>query len=177
MIINLKEFESFPAKKTMIAEPGSIEIDFDSILDVKELTHKLDIHQSNDEYFCLGQIDAVVELECARCLKIFEARIDSKTDFIICAFDKFAKEKEIIDNEDYVYFEGGSHQADLTPIIQQALILGVSLQPLCDADCKGLCPGCGANLNNGNCRCQKDVIDPRWDELKKLSAHNNKEGL
>lgn len=177
MIINLKEFETFPAKKTLIAEPGTIEVASDSILAVKGLTHKLDIHKSNDEYFCLGQIEAVVELECARCLKKFESKIESKTDFIICAFDKFEKEKEVIDNEDYIYFDGGSNQADLTPIVQQSLILEVSIRPLCDENCKGLCPGCGTNLNNGDCRCEKDVVDPRWEGLKNLTAQNNKEGL
>lgn len=177
MIINLKEFDSFPAQKTFTAEPESIKVDFDGILSVKKLTHELNIHESDDEYFCLGHVSAIVELECARCLKQFDMEIDSETDFIICAIDKYDKENEIIDNEDYIYFEGGSHLADLTPIVQQALILGVSIQPLCDTECKGLCAGCGTNLNTGNCRCETDVIDPRWEGLKNLSAQNNKEGL
>lgn len=177
MIINLKEFEKFPAKKHIIAEPDSITVEYDGFLKVKELSHSLDIHQSSDEYFCIGRIEAVVLLECARCLNEFEMKIDTKTDFIICTIDKFEKEKEIIDNEDYVYFEGGSHQADLTPIVQQALILSMSIQPLCDNDCKGLCSGCGINLNNHSCQCKTEVIDPRWEGLKKLSEQNNKEGL
>ena len=27
------------------------------------------------------------------------------------------------------------------------------LVPLCDDDCKGICPDCGADLNEGPCSC------------------------
>ena len=45
------------------------------------------------------------------------------------------------------------------PLIVAALLLEVPLVPLCDDDCKGLCPQCGANLNEGPCGCSRDEAD------------------
>ena len=39
---------------------------------------------------------------------------------------------------------------------------------LCSEDCKGLCPKCGADLNLGDCGCDKEDIDPRWADLQKI---------
>lgn len=41
----------------------------------------------------------------------------------------------------------------MTPLIEQALLLELPLVPLCADDCKGICPRCGANLNEGPCSC------------------------
>ena len=52
-----------------------------------------------------------------------------------------------------------NRKIDLVPLIVAALLLEVPLVPLCDDDCKGLCPQCGANLNEGPCGCSRDEAD------------------
>jgi len=42
---------------------------------------------------------------------------------------------------------------NLGPDIREELILDYPLKPLCNPDCKGLCPRCGKNLNEGGCSC------------------------
>jgi len=42
------------------------------------------------------------------------------------------------------------------------------MKPLCHADCKGLCPQCGANLNLESCTCENVQVDPRLAVLKNL---------
>jgi len=42
---------------------------------------------------------------------------------------------------------------DLDPDIREEIILSYPINPLCDSDCKGLCPRCGCNLNEGGCNC------------------------
>lgn len=54
---------------------------------------------------------------------------------------------------------------DLTETIRENLILSEPMKVLCRADCKGLCPQCGANLNAGPCSCPTDRIDPRLEIL------------
>ena len=51
------------------------------------------------------------------------------------------------------------HVIDILPLIKAALIVDAPDQPLCKDDCAGLCPQCGANLNEGDCGCD-DPIDP-----------------
>ena len=51
--------------------------------------------------------------------------------------------------------EGGLHGnwLDLLPMVRDAVHLAVPIAPRCRPDCRGLCPGCGANLNQGQCDC------------------------
>lgn len=53
-------------------------------------------------------------------------------------------------------------------LIRQLLIEKQEMRPLCDEDCKGLCPTCGTNLNHGECDCEVEDVDPRWAKLKSL---------
>jgi uncharacterized protein len=62
-------------------------------------------------------------------------------------------EKVALKGEDInrVYFEGDS--IDLSIGIRDTLILAAPIAPVCKEDCKGICPQCGANLNQGKCGC------------------------
>ena len=80
-------------------------------------------------------IRTVFSLRCSRCLEEFN--------------------KEI--NNDYCFNysrEDGNRFIDVTDDIRQELILGYSVKNLCKDDCRGLCPKCGKNLNEGNCKCR-----------------------
>ena len=59
-------------------------------------------------------------------------------------------------------------QLDLEPLARDAVMLELPLAPLCHEGCKGLCPSCGANLNEGSCACQPEPKDPRWAALDAL---------
>ena len=61
---------------------------------------------------------------------------------------------------------------DLRPLVRDAVLLELPIAPLCREDCAGLCPTCGADLNDGPCDCPPTESDPRWaalDVLKGLS--------
>lgn len=61
-----------------------------------------------------------------------------------------------------------NEQIDLTPMARDAVLLVLPLAPLCRDDCKGLCPNCGANWNEGTCDCPAEVVDDRWAALDDL---------
>ncbi len=60
------------------------------------------------------------------------------------------------------------HELHLKDWIRQYLLLALPMSPLCRADCKGLCPRCGKNLNQGPCACPPEAPDERWSALKVL---------
>lgn len=64
---------------------------------------------------------------------------------------------------------GDNFFVDLTDELRECIILCLPSNPVCDEDCKGLCPRCGKNLNNGACSC-KPVGDDRWGELDGLKT-------
>ena len=60
---------------------------------------------------------------------------------------------------------------DVGELARTEFILEMDTKTLCSPDCKGLCPGCGVNLNREPCRCKKQV-DPRWAALEQLLDKN-----
>ena len=169
MIVDFREFETFPAHKVLVADPEKISLDFDGVQNVESVEVDLAIQKAGEEFYCQGEVAARVTLECARCLALFEMEVNNSVDFIVCSTDMHdAHRKEALDDEDYVLLDH-YQRADLTEIVRQAILLAVSLKPLCSEDCKGLCAQCGKNLNDGPCGCKTEVIDERWAALKKLA--------
>jgi uncharacterized protein len=70
------------------------------------------------------------------------------------------------DDLDVSIYDG--EKIDLTDLVREQILLDLPTQILCQEDCKGLCQKCGANLNEVNCNCEENEIDPRWSALKNL---------
>jgi uncharacterized protein len=61
-----------------------------------------------------------------------------------------------------------NHMLDLTEAVRQYREASREMQPLCRPDCKGLCPRCGRDLNEGECNCDSTIIDSRLVGLAAL---------
>lgn len=57
---------------------------------------------------------------------------------------------------------------DLSGLLRENVLLNLPLQPLCRAECRGLCPHCGINLNEASCSCRVQEPDPRLLPLQHL---------
>lgn len=106
-----------------------------------------------------GQAETTLELACDRCLKPFSQALALPVTTLL------AEELEDEENDEIVLLENG--EADLEEIFTTALVLSMDAKHVCSEDCKGLCPTCGANLNDGPCGCRKEV-DPRLAALAQL---------
>lgn len=73
------------------------------------------------------------------------------------------------EDDDIVLLDQG--EVDVGELAYTAFILDMDTKHLCSEDCKGLCPGCGVNLNQAPCRCKKQA-DPRWAALEQLLNKN-----
>ena len=101
-----------------------------------------------------GQINCRKNFTCDRCLA--PATANQVHDFE----EEFDKSAAV---DDWI---------DVTEFLRDVLLAGQPMKNLCKADCKGLCPSCGANLNDGECGCKKFVIDPRLAALQQLGITN-----
>lgn len=118
----------------------------------------------------VGELRTTVEVNCTRCLEPFDtevtveleeefrAALDLRTGATLPE-DEEADEATRIDDK---------HLIDLTEVLRQALLLALPSSPVCRPDCAGLCPQCGANLNDGPCGCPQEEVDPRWEALRAL---------
>lgn len=97
---------------------------------------------------------------CARCTETVERDIELKVDADIA--DASVSE----DNDDYIFIKDKKLDV-LTPVIDE-ILLNLPRKTLCSEDCKGICQGCGKNLNKESCTCVKEKGDPRLAILKTL---------
>ena len=96
--------------------------------------------------------------ECARCLDEVEADVEFSVHELLSQREEGAEE-----DEDIILFDG--YEIELDDIIADHFLMNISGRYLCSDDCKGLCPVCGQNLNHGECDCDNEYIDPRWQAL------------
>ena len=103
---------------------------------------------------------------CDRCLKIFTEEIKSNIHMFIEILEEsefLEEEKELTDDEMDIYFINNS-TLDLDEVIKQEAVVLRGYKRICHEDCKGICPGCGEDLNESECKC-KAKIDSRWQAL------------
>lgn len=113
-----------------------------------------------------GKIEDVKHFICNRCLKECEEPQvhEFSEDYVRGSSVQEAEEAE---NADIVNtFEGDI--LDIQEMIRDTLIAAQPLSNICKPDCKGLCPVCGHDLNEGDCGCDRFVPDPRMAALQQL---------
>ena len=108
-------------------------------------------------------IDTVLSCVCDRCGTPFEKP------YAVSIERMLAETLEDEENDDILLLDADGG-LDLDELVRETFILNMDTKQLCKPDCKGLCPGCGANLNVEPCRCKKET-DPRWAALSKLLDH------
>ena len=108
-----------------------------------------------------GNITTTIHGTCDRCAAEFDRKIDFPIDVVLVT------ELSNEENEDEWVFPLQGDSADLDDIVRTVFVLNLDSKLLCSDDCKGLCPHCGKNLNDGPCNCQKE-LDPRFAALKQL---------
>jgi len=107
--------------------------------------------------------------QCARCLADFDR--DQTFDLQELYFypGRGPEPDEIEDGDDDVnYVEDES--VDLDPLLREAIVLSLPFSPLCRPDCAGLCPVCGADLNENPAHAHEAETDARWAKLSDLGT-------
>ena len=120
-----------------------------------------------------GDFRGRVCVPCARCLEPAEVDVSGalQEEFrsLTPGVEKPADTIDAQEPAEAAYSEG---LLDLTELLRQQVALGLPIQPLCTADCRGLCPNCGKNLNREQCSCAAEALESPvgWRaELAKLA--------
>ena len=114
-----------------------------------------------DGYFWRGRLETSVGGFCRRCLAPVVRPVDASVDIL------FSEDDGADDPSIYV-IPADSQTLDLSPAVREELILAAPDYVLCRDDCRGLCPRCGKDLNEGPCDCGPETPDPRWAGLAAL---------
>ena len=141
------------------------------------LTIDLRIRRIGQLFVADGRFETRVRLSCSRCLADYETPLAA--DFNL----SFSREQpETADPSRHMEVELGAEEIglilfhgeeiDLHDAVQEEVLMAVPMKTLCRPECKGLCPQCGADLNQGECGCEKKIINPKFAVLKGLKLEN-----
>ena len=120
----------------------------------------------------LGQKKVLVEVKtnltfsvpCDRCLENVTVPISIDTakeiDFSI------SEEQRTEDLDETNYVTG--YDLDVDQLIYEEVLIGFPMKVLCNEECKGICKVCGANLNEGECGCDRTELDPRMSAIRDI---------
>lgn len=157
----------------ILDEGLSLDIDEEFSLEnhsvVSPVQAHLEMHRTAQEIIINGSLKVDIEFQCSRCLKSFRKNLDIPIHNIVYhPIEEMQIEKhELKDDEMDMGFYTGS-ELDLQDMLKEQILLNVQTNPLCDDNCKGICPECGADLNTEKCYCEKKEVDPRLEVLRSL---------
>jgi uncharacterized protein len=163
------EFEENPQVFPIIAEMiKNRECEF-----LKPLNIRLKAFRIRELFEVQGTFRTSVRLPCSRCLKDFDTPLAS--DFEITYTKEMPGLMDVVDEEEIelrveeigmFHFKG--EEINLQHGIQEQVVMAFPLQPLCDKNCKGLCPKCGSDLNQEDCDCKQEPGTNKFAVLKNL---------
>jgi uncharacterized protein len=116
-----------------------------------------------------GTFSTTLAAECSRCLEETTTAVSGRFQ------EEFVPTVEVrtgaplpADPQTEAFPIDANHVLDLSEAIRQHIVMATPIQPLCEANCRGLCPDCGHNLNEGPCACAPGLGDSPFAELRQL---------
>lgn len=130
---------------------------------------RIKIEKIDAEVMVSGDLRAELKLQCSRCLKEFYRTLSVPIEAVYHPVEELKGEDrhEIAAEELDMDFYSGE-ELDLAGLLKEQIMLNVAMKPLCDDTCKGICSGCGVDLNIEKCGCAAKGGDPRLAKLKNL---------
>ena len=115
--------------------------------------YELTATPAGPELVVTGWVEAPLKLLCGRCAQFFSTTV---------RVSAFLHSYEWNEHPDFL---------DVSGDVREDILLEIPGYPLCKADCKGLCPRCGRNLNQGACGCPPPEAGPSaWSALDALDT-------
>lgn len=134
------------------------------------LSYRIRLQKSGRLVELEGDVSFSIKEVCGRCLVPFEEEIESSFALTFTPKKEEVSEQEEVELEaeelGLITYDG--EELDLQDPLQEQVVIGLPLSPLCRETCNGLCPECGTNLNESTCHCEKKVFNNKFAALKNL---------
>ena len=108
--------------------------------------------------------EVTLSLPCDRCLREVAENVSFQTEREV-DFSQ-TDEERAADLDETNFIDG--YDLDVDAFVCEEILLGFPMKVLCQEDCKGICKVCGANLNEGECGCDRTELDPRMSVIRDI---------
>lgn len=129
------------------------------------------IDKAGEAYALSGVMEVSFSCPCDRCLEPIGMNFCEQVLQTVSPLGFYPKQsgggEEGLTDEEAGMFVTPADHFDLNEFLREEALLLIPAKRLCREDCKGICGGCGAMLNNESCRCGEET-DFKWSALNKL---------
>ena len=149
------DLATLPAgRSTVVLDSDARALDLPAEVWPGRVQAELGVEQSGSRVSVRGRLAGTARLECVRCLKSFEQSVVPNFEVYAerSGSSRHPNEQEELERDGFMLFHDG-RRLDLGPSARETLLLETPMAPRCRDDCRGLCPRCGADLNDGPCGC------------------------
>ncbi|MBI4877817.1 MAG: DUF177 domain-containing protein [Acidobacteria bacterium] len=171
MFLSIRDMEVRKLRFETAYPPG--EIDFiDSQLRQAtplEVSGTAELLGATEEIRVRGHLAVRMEADCDRCLRVAPFELAAGFDLFYRPEGTGLRGEEIAletGETEIDYYSGGG--LDLKDILREQVLLALPMQRICREDCRGICPVCGQDRNDGECGCAPRPPDERWAALRNL---------
>ena len=128
---------------------------------------KAKVSRAADKFLIQGTIRGGIQIRCDRCLEPFHRELEAPFHvyLVVPRESSDQEEIELLDDDMEVDFIKGD-TIDLSEIVREQVYLSLPMRSICKESCRGLCPVCGANLNESSCLCREPEGHPAFSKLR-----------
>src|SRR5712675_2285639 len=169
MFLDVKELAVRKVTLRQSFAPGAVDYHTPDLHQVGPLEVRGTAELIDGQIHINGQLHTRLEMVCARCLEPVVEEVSRDFDLFYRPLQSIQREEEMrlkLDDTEMAFFQGQG--LFLTDVLAEQVLLALPMKVICRSDCRGLCPQCGVNLNNEECRCEAHVTDPRTAPLARL---------
>ncbi len=159
---------SFEELTRRAAAPEALGTDIVAVAAGSPLDIEVRVEAVTEGVLVTGRVSATASGSCVRCLDPVSVPVQAAFQTLFVYADRAVHHHDVgADDDDVLELSGDL--LDLHPVLLDALVSELPFQPLCRADCPGLCSVCGVPLAQDPAH-RHDTVDPRWDALRAFAA-------
>jgi uncharacterized protein len=171
LVLDTRELGRRPGSQHQVARtvpaPAELGIEVLRVPEGSEVELDLRLEAVMEGVLVTGTATAGLEGECVRCLEPISDDVEVTFQELYVYDDQRHVPTDEAEDDGVSRLE--DDLVDLEPLLRDAVVLALPFQPLCEDDCPGLCPECGARLADDPDHAHEAAIDPRWAGLAALT--------
>lgn len=129
----------------------------------------LTIFKEESHYVVNGNLSGKIRARCDRCLDAYSQEVQSEFKLLLEPQPPQPAGSEVALSEQDMSIDFLVDDAiEIDLLVREQIYLALPIKLLCHESCRGICPGCGANLNREECTCRDQRGHPAFLKLKNL---------
>ena len=158
--VNVKDLDHGPFTLKVDCDPADLQLTDDEYDFPSPVTGEVVFSQVRPRVVAEGTLKTTIQSQCVRCLNDALMPLDIPVNAIYENKKEMQEGRsEVVTAEEQIVTPYNGEWIQPEDELREAILLELPALPLCRPDCKGLCPKCGADLNEGQCSCQIDATD------------------